>query len=147
LILNFTAIVALFWSAGALFFDGPGDDPLNLAIAAVWLIGGGVCWLLGRRVSRTVAASCFVIILAYWLALKPRQNRVWSPEVARTAWAERDGDEITVHNIRDFVYDTVTDYTVNYGIRTYSLSRLRGVDLFINFWGSDLLAHPIVSFD
>ena len=146
-VLRLAAILALFWSAGALFFDGPGDDPLNLAIAAVWLVGGGVCWLLGRHASRMLAAGCFLIILVYWLALKPRQNRDWSPEVARTAWAQRDGDEITVHNIRDFIYDTGTDYTVNYGIRTYSLSRLRGVDLFINFWGFDLLSHPIVSFD
>jgi hypothetical protein len=146
-LLRFAVILALFWSAGVLFLDGPGDDPLNLALAVVWLVGGGVCWLFGRRVSRMLAAGCFLIILVYWLGLQPKQNRDWSPEVARTAWAKRDGDEITVHNIRDFIYDTGTNYTVNYGIRTYSLSRLKGIDLFINFWGSDLLSHPIVSFD
>jgi hypothetical protein len=61
-------------------------------------------------------------------------------------WAEIDGDSVTLHNIRNCDYRTELDYTPHWETRTVDLSHLRGVDLAINYWGSDWMAHPIVSF-
>jgi len=61
--------------------------------------------------------------------------------------AEIDCDCVTIHNVRNFDYRTETDFTPRYETRTYDLSQLRGLDLFLNYWGSPLIAHPILSFD
>src|ERR1700732_802902 len=37
--------------------------------------------------------------------------------------------------------------TIQQGTREYDLANLHELDLFINYWGSKLIAHPILSFD
>jgi hypothetical protein len=61
--------------------------------------------------------------------------------------AEIEGDHVTIHNVRNFEYRTETDYTPQWETRSYDLSQIRGADLFITYWGSPWIAHPIVSFD
>jgi hypothetical protein len=88
----------------------------------------------------------FVVVLAWWLTIKPTEDRAWQPDVARRAWAEVGNDEITLHNVRNCEYRTETDYTPRWETRVVHLSKLTGVDLAINFWGSPWIAHPIASF-
>jgi hypothetical protein len=78
--------------------------------------------------------------------LKPSNDRAWQPDVAQTAWAEINGDEITIHNVRNCDYRTANDFTPHWGTRTVRLSQITGIDLAINYWGSPWIAHPIVSF-
>ena len=80
------------------------------------------------------------------LTLKPSNDRAWQPDVAQTAWAEINGDEVTIHNVRNCDYRTATDFTTHYETRTVRLSQITGMDLAINYWGSPWIAHPIVSF-
>ncbi|HWA48988.1 MAG TPA: DUF4105 domain-containing protein, partial [Dongiaceae bacterium] len=70
----------------------------------------------------------------------------WQGDVTQTPWAEIEGDKVTIHNVRNFEYRTETDYTPHWETRNYDLSEIRGADLFITFWGSPWIAHPIVSF-
>jgi hypothetical protein len=58
-----------------------------------------------------------------------------------------DGERVTIHQLRNFDYRTETDFTPRYDTRRYDLTQLRGLDLFVNYWGSPLVAHPILSFD
>jgi uncharacterized protein DUF4105 len=98
-------------------------------------------WLVGACL-----AAGFVVVLTWWLTLRPSNDRAWQPDVARTAWAEIDGDRVTLHNVRNCAYRTETDYTPQWETRVIYLSRLRGIDLAITYWGSKWMAHPIVSF-
>ena len=82
----------------------------------------------------------------WWLTLKPTEDRAWQPDVARRAWADIHGDEITLHNVRNFEYRTENDYTSRWETRVVHLSKLGGVDLAIAYWGSPWIAHPIASF-
>jgi hypothetical protein len=93
------------------------------------------------------AAVAFACVLVWWLSLRPSNDREWKPDVAQTAWADIDGDQITIHNFRNCDYLTETDYTPHWEKKTVNLSQLRGVDVFITYWGSPWIAHPIVSFD
>ena len=86
------------------------------------------------------------LVAAWWLTLKPSNDRAWQPDVAQTAWAEINGDEVTIHNVRNCDYRTATDFTTHYETRTVRLSQITGMDLAINYWGSPWIAHPIVSF-
>ena len=143
-------IVALLnvWATAALYFDLPfaslrTPTALTYAVVIVTLL------LAFRRHWRGVAI-CFCVfacVLTWWLSLKPSNNRPWQPDVAQTAWAEINGDQVTIHNFRNCDYRTEGDYTPHWETRTYSLSKLRGVDLFLIYWGSPWIAHTIVSFD
>jgi hypothetical protein len=48
--------------------------------------------------------------------------------------------------VRNFVYRSETDYTERWETRSYDLSRLRGLDIFLIYWGSPSIAHTILSY-
>jgi Domain of unknown function (DUF4105) len=133
----------LAWAFGALHFDGPSKilawafAGLNLAV--VMLV---TPWL--RKIG--LLGVGFVVVLIWWFALKPTGEAKWQADVAQKPWAEIHGDEVTVHHVRNFDYRTATDATPVWETRTVRLSKLTHMDLFINYWGSPWMAHPIVSF-
>lgn len=138
------ALFAL-WAFGALWYDFPlaprwvaGAFAVVLVVLLVQVQGGG-----SKAVAWVVAAG---VVLAWWLTLQPRQDRNWQPDVAQTAWADINGDEITLHNVRNCDYRTASDYTPRWEKRTVHLSKLSGIDLAIAYWGSPYMAHPIASF-
>lgn len=86
-------------------------------------------------------------LLLLWLNLIPASNdRDWQPSVARLATADIEGDRVTVHNVRNFRYRSVSDFDQKWEIRTYDLSRLNQVDLIMSYWGSSRIAHTMLSF-
>ena len=56
------------------------------------------------------------------------------------------GSEVTIHNLRDCDYRAEFDYTCQWLTRTVDLDQIEGLDLFMNYWGSPLIAHTILSF-
>jgi Domain of unknown function (DUF4105) len=88
----------------------------------------------------------FFLILAWTLTIRPTNDASWEPDVAKTAWAEVNGDQVTIHNYRNFDYRSSTDFTPHWETKTVDLTALRGIDLFINYWGVQWMAHPVVSF-
>jgi len=140
-------LLCLLWAVGALYFDLPWAAlrtpaailyPLA-ALVIAWRVRGA--W---RKVGAVFAA--FALVTAWWLTLQPSNDRDWQPEVDRTAWAEINGDVVTIHNVRNFDYRTATDFTPRWETRTVRLSQLTEGDIYVNFWGSELMAHPIASF-
>jgi hypothetical protein len=135
------------WAAGALYFDLPASAPVRNAAAILWVVAATVLGLFGGSRGRVLILIAFAGILAWWLTLRPAQDADWQPDVARLAYANIQGDQLTVHDIRNFDYRTATDFTPQYDTRVFNLTNLRGLDLFIDYWGSPYIAHPIVSFD
>lgn len=136
----------LSWSAGALWFDLPQSWPSGVLACAYLLAGiAAIALLRRRRRILTVAGMC-AAVNAGWLLQSPANDRDWQPNVAVTAHAEIVGDTVTIHDIRDTEYRSEGDYTPHYRTRTVQLSKLTGADMFLCYWGSPWLAHPIVSF-
>ena len=138
---------ATLWASGAIYFDLP-IAWLRTPLAIVY--GAAILALLilvkRRGLALAVSATAFLLVLIWWLSIKPSNDRAWQPDVAQTAWAEIDGDLITLHDVRNCDYRTATDYTPHWETRTVRLSQITGMDLAINYWGSPWMAHPIVSF-
>ncbi len=136
---------AVLWAFGALYFDFPF---WSWFVALVFLAGVEAVLRRVRGVWKKLAAAAlaFVIVLAWWLTQQPRLDRTWQSDVAELPSAEINGDVVTLHNIRNMDYRTETDFTPRWETRTVRLSQITGVDLFINYWGSPWMAHPIVSF-
>ncbi len=136
------------WATAALYFDlrlvsWRTPAAIVYAVAIVTLLGA-----FRRQWRGVVIGLCaFACVLTWWLSLKPSNDRPWQPDVAQTAWAEINGNLVTIHNFRNCDYRTEGDYTPHWETRNYDLSKLRGVDLFLIYWGSPWIAHTIVSFD
>ena len=133
------------WAFGALHYDLPA-----LNAAAAWTFVGAILAVVifvrgGRRKLAGVFLG-FAVVLAWWWTLKPSNTAAWQPDVAQLAWAEFQGDEVTLHNVRNCEYRTETDYTPRWETRSVRLSQLTGIDLAIDYWGSPWIAHPIACF-
>src|SRR6266487_1939203 len=138
---------ATLWASGAIYFDLP-IAWLRTPLAFVY--GAAIVALLiavkRRGLALGAGALAFVLVLIWWLSIKPSNDRPWQPDVAQTAWADIDGDLVTLYNVRNCDYRTATDYTPHWETRTVRLSQITGMDLAINYWGSPWIAHPILSF-
>ena len=140
-------LLATAWAVGALYFDLPIAwlrAPLALIYGLAML--AALLSIKGRWRAMGVVAAGFAVVLAWWFTIKPTEDRAWQPDVARRAWADIHGDEITLHDVRNCEYRTETDYTPRWETRVVHLSKLTGVDLAITYWGSPWIAHPIASF-
>src|SRR5215468_3789499 len=139
-------LVTAWWSL-ALYFAAPGPDWLQITLASVFLVSTVIIlvWLRPFRLSLVIWVVALGVILFWWSTLQPTNDADWQPDVARLPWGEVDGDRLTIHNLRNSDYRTEQDYTVRYEDRTYDLAKLRGLDLFMIYWGSPLIAHTIMS--
>jgi hypothetical protein len=137
----------IVWAAGALYFDLP-QPVLRVPAAITFLIAiaFGVTRPRSARGKLVVLYGAFAAVAAWWFTLLPSNDREWQTDVAKTASATINGDQITFSNVRNFDYRTETEYTPHWETRTVQLSSLTGMDIAINFWGSPWIAHPIVSF-
>src|SRR5947207_10405647 len=147
LLILLAAIITITWAFGAVWFDAPFGNTNKLA-AGVLSAGFVIILLFVRPFWRKVAAVGFLFcaVLAWWLTLFPANERDWQPELSKEAWAEIQGDEVTLHNVRNCDYRTEADYTPRWETRTVRISQITGIDVAINYWGSPWIAHPIVSF-
>ena len=139
------AILCVAWAFGALYFDFPtaGTFAAILLIIALLAI---VIFVHGKLLKLGIVFGTCALVAAWWLTLKPSNDRAWQPDVAQIAWTEINGDEITIHNVRNCDYRTATDFTPHWETREVRLSQITGIDVAINYWGSPWIAHPIVSF-
>jgi hypothetical protein len=147
-LIRLVLLLAMAWAGGALWFDGPAWRPLAGALAIAVGVGGALCALLlpfARALA--VGAALLAGVLAWWLLIPPRADRDWLPDVARVPRTIRDGDLVTIENVRNFRYRSETDYDEHWETRTYDLSKLKGVDLFLVTWGAPGIAHTIASWE
>jgi hypothetical protein len=136
----------VLWALGALWYDLPVSILVKRAACLAFLLCVLFLLIKTKGWAKVAALVPAVLVAAWWFSLKPSGERDWLPDVAVSAWAEVKGDEIVLHNVRNNDYRTETDYTPRWETRTVRLSRITGIDLAVNYWGSPYMAHPIVSF-
>ena len=142
-------VLAIAWGALALWFDGPSARWLARILSVGFAAGSLTLLALLRPFARAVliVLAAFLVLVTWWSLIPPRNDRDWYPDVARLSHATIEGNRLTIENVRNFDYRTETDYTPQWETRTYDLDRLRGVDLFLSFWGPTLIAHTITSWE
>jgi hypothetical protein len=77
-------------------------------------------------------------VLVCWLSLKPSNDRNWQSNLPRTPWAEISGDRVTIHNFRHSYYLGETEFTCKWLTKEVSLSQVRSVDFFVDYWNDGL---------
>jgi uncharacterized protein DUF4105 len=135
------------WAVAALHFDFPNERMRGvLPLLYLVLLGTGIWSAKSGTRSLAVSIVGFLVVLGWWLTLRPSNTREWQPDVAQMPWAEIEGGRVTIHNLRKCTYRAEFDYTCEWKTRTVEVAKIDGVDLFITYWGSPWIAHPIVSF-
>jgi Domain of unknown function (DUF4105) len=136
------------WGALALYYSDLTSTTLRTALSGVFALGSIVILLSVRPWRRAILGFLVVFsaVLWWWSAIPPSNERNWQPDVAVLPYATFAGDMVTLHNIRNNDYRSETDFTVRYYDKTFDLSKLRSLDLFLSYWGPTLIAHTIMSF-
>lgn len=142
-------VMGVAWAGLALWIDGPSSPVLAAILALTFVAGGLTVLILFRPFSRAVllVASGLVLVIAWWSQIAPRNDRNWTPDVARLPRATIVGNRVTIENVRNFEYQSETDYKEQWETRIYDLDRVRSFDMFLSFWGPTLIAHTIASWE
>lgn len=139
------------WATAALLVAGSDAGTVRRVLAALLALltcAAAVALIMARgRLAALGAFGAAMLAVLVWFHTIPSSNdRSWQTDVARTPWAEIDGDRIIVHEVRHFAWRTETDFTPAWETRTVALSDLEGVDLIASYWMGDAIAHVMVSF-
>jgi hypothetical protein len=136
------------WSVFALYFDFSFPRLRIVAAGAYLLATAAIFCFIKRKNYRLLGCLfCWLLVLAWWLTLKPSNTAPWQTDVSRQASIEISGAHAVIHNFRQCDYRAELDYTCTWSDRHFDLEQIRGVDFFMNYWGSPWIAHTIVSFD
>ncbi|WP_279483805.1 DUF4105 domain-containing protein [Aureimonas sp. SK2] len=105
-------------------------------------------WLSTRRPRLGIALLALLAVgfSGWWWSIKPRLDRSWAPDVARTVTGSATGDVVTLLNVRDFRWTSESEADERWDWRKYDLSKLVETDLVLSYWGIDAIAHTLVSF-
>jgi hypothetical protein len=150
IILALAVAILTPWAALALWYRLPVAEVGRAVACALFVLFGLaiVIALFSRFHIRAVVlfVAAFAAILVWWNTIKPLDHADWAPDVARQVTGTRDGDLLTLKDVRDFEWRSDTDFTERWTTRTYDLSALQGVDLFMSYWSGPKIAHVILSF-
>jgi hypothetical protein len=103
-----------------------------------------------KRIGKTVAIIAALLALAYTIlviVVRPSNQRDWSTDQAVLPFAEFDGPMVRVHNIRNFRYRSVSDFTPAYYDKSFDLRKLEKVWFVVEPFGKWRgPAHTFVTF-
>jgi len=148
------ALAFTVWAGLALWVRKPGGLVVGRALLVLWL--AAACfflvgfflpqWPTARPLSASLYLGAVVLVLAWWAAVRPSNDRDWIPDVACQTQGTVDGDLVTLENVRNFHWRSADDFDVRWETRAYDLRRLQSTDLILSYWMHPGIAHALVSF-
>jgi len=150
-VLGLLMLIIAAWGVLALLYFDHANLPLRNALAIVYAAASltalvGLVFQRWRRRAVGGFFTLFAVLLICYFSTEPSNNRNWQRDVAVLPYADIEGDQVTLHNIRNFEYRSETEYTPGYYDRTFKLSELDSVDLAAVYWMGPEIAHVFVSF-
>ena len=138
------------WGALALWYQLPGGVAVRSLGCALWV--ALVLALFAIAILRRTwwppggYVLLYALLLAWWSTITPSGDRVWADDVARLLGGEVRGSVVTLHNVRDFSWRSDTDYDAHWETQSYDLDQLVSADAVLSHWGSQAIAHAMISF-
>lgn len=147
-------ILSSLWLCLALWIQEPVSWLFSRVLIGIWL--AFALSILGiyishhffsRRKDILIYVVAFALSLIWYFSLPALQNRQWAPDVERVLSYEKQGNLVTLHNIRNFDWRSETDFQPHWETRQYNLDHITGVNIITSYWMGPQIAHTLVSFD
>src|SRR5271163_2204955 len=149
-LLIFIVLLSAGWADLAIWYQLPATASVRigacLGFDLVALAAAMALVLRKYRQVLSIYALTYVVLLVWWASIHPTNDKDWAPEVAHSLTGSLDGNRLSVQNVRNFGWRSETDFTERWEQRTYDLSALRSLDLYLVYWMGPAIAHTIVSF-
>lgn len=101
-----------------------------------------------KRIAFKVLLALIAVFVLWSILVRPSNNRDWNADQAVLPTAEITGDQVTIHNIRNFSYASTTSFTPAYYDKTFDVSKLvRAYYIVEPFSGYAGAAHTFLSFE
>ncbi|WP_109574436.1 DUF4105 domain-containing protein [Aminobacter sp. AP02] len=143
-------LAATAWASLALWYRVPAPELVRALAAGLFALLGIATSiaLFGRLHLYAIALFivAFALVLLWWSTIRPPEHADFAPDVSRQMTGTRDGDMLTLTNVRDFEWRSNTDFTERWTTKTYDLTKVRTLDLFMSYWAGPEMAHVIMSF-
>src|SRR5436190_23512541 len=138
----------LLWSTAAIYFSNLPSDFIRSLAAIIYIVAIAAVLVRLRPIwkAQLMIVAGFAVVLAWFFLIPASNDRDWQPDAAKLSFAEINGDHIAIHNIRNCDYQSETNFTVAYYDKTFDLSKLRSLDLYICDWGTPMIVHTMMSF-
>ncbi|MGO4563819.1 DUF4105 domain-containing protein [Rhizobium sp. 2YAF20] len=138
------------WASLAIWYRLP-DPAFARALVAGLFALLGLCTIVAlfsrwRLQAGLAFAFFFIVTIGWWSTIHPSAYAEWAPDVARQVTGTVTGDMLTLTDVRNFDWRSNTDFTEQWTTRTYDLTKLRTVDVFMSYWSGPQIAHMILSF-
>lgn len=153
LLASLLMLLGVVWACGALWFQLAQSVKSGSArglLLGVWVGVGLYCVYLlwQQRAPRglLIYGLLFAAILAWWASIQPSNTRRWAPDVAQQLSGTVQGDLVSLHNVRNFDWQTADKATARWEDRDYDLRQLVSVDMATSYWMGPAIAHTLVSF-
>jgi hypothetical protein len=141
-------LIILWCSLAITFADVSGQ-------ASRWALGSsfGIAFVamffcFPKRILTTILLfAAFAGVFYWWSDLKPSHDRVWSDLTSVLPTVRIEGDTASVQGIRNFEYQTASEFRQRYHDKTFDLTKLTSLDLIISYWDDGRhTAHSMLSF-
>ncbi|WP_395449363.1 DUF4105 domain-containing protein [Aminobacter sp. UC22_36] len=150
IVLVLAIALAAAWATLALWYRLPAPEIGRGLAACLFALLGIATAIALFSPWRLHALALFVItfaaVMVWWNTIAPPEHADFAPDVARQVTGLREGDKLTLTNVRDFEWRSNTDFTERWTTRSYDLNKLETLDLFMSYWAGPEMAHVIMSF-
>ena len=139
----------VLWATLAIAYSNlPSAWARSMLAAAFMVFAVRALWVNRDRRMRRALAAAFVVVIAWFISIRPSHDRTWRADVAALPRATIEGDRVLLTGFRNFDYVTRNQLVARYERRTVQLSRVSSVDFFISYWpGGGLMGHTFLSFN
>jgi hypothetical protein len=145
-------VLSAIWANLAIAYQMPGSAVARIGACLVLnliALAALLAVLRGRRTrwrAVLIYAVAYAIFLGWSSSISASNDKNWAADVAHGITGTINDGQLSVRTLRNFSWRTEADYTERWEQRTYDLSRLRSLDLFLVYWMGPLIAHTIMSF-
>jgi hypothetical protein len=136
------------WSAGAIFYCSfPAFAGLRAPAAIIYLLAVILFAVVSKKHTRALILSLlgFAAVALWFNAIQPKAGGEYPPELT-LPFSDIKGDEVALHNVRNSTYRTPQDFDLRYETRAYKIKDLKTLDVMVNYWGMEAIAHTFLSF-
>jgi hypothetical protein len=143
-------VLSAVWANLAIAYQlpGPAGARIGACLALDFIALAALVAVIRRRRWRAVLiyGIAYAILLAWSVSIGASNDKDWAADVAHGITGTIEGQLLFARNVRNFSWRTEADYAERWEQRTYDLSKLRSLDLFLVYWMGPAIAHTIMSF-